>query len=63
MSIIKDEWSSRINISHCNIIDSHKNNDNGNRNDDDDDDDDNKHSNSKSNRQGQMRNCKKHCLT
>ena len=40
MIIIKDEWSSRIDISDCNIIDSHKNNDNGNRNDDDDDDDD-----------------------
>ena len=40
MIIIKDEWSSRINIFDCNIIDSHKNNnnDNGNRNDDDDDD-------------------------
>ena len=67
MIIIQDEWSSPINISDCNIIDSHKNNDNGNRNDDNDDDDDDdnndKHSNSKNNSQGQMRNCKKHCLT
>ena len=43
MSIIKDEWSSRIDVFDCNIIDSHKNNDNGNGNDDDDDEIDNKH--------------------
>ena len=43
MSIIKDEWSSHIDVFDCNIIDSHKNNDNGNGNDDDDDEIDNKH--------------------
>ena len=57
MIIIKDEWSSRIDISDCNIIDSHKNNN------DDDDDNDNKHSNSNSNSQGQMTYCKTNCLT
>ena len=57
MIIIKDEWSSRINIFDCNIIDSHKNNN------DDDDDNDNKHSNSNSNSQGQMTYCKTNCLT
>ena len=30
MNIIEDDWSSRIDVFDCNIIDSHKNNDNDN---------------------------------